>query len=170
MSTPFMSEIKLVAFNFAPKGWALCNGQLMPINQNQPLFSLLGTTYGGDGRTNFALPDLRGAAAMHQGTGYTLGQFVGEENHTLQLGETPTHTHLVKATSSAGTVSKPLNAVPANAAPAQIYSSGPSPQQSTTMSAAMVATYGGSQSHPNMQPYLVMTYIIALTGIFPSRN
>jgi microcystin-dependent protein len=170
MSTPFMSEIKLVAFNFAPKGWALCNGQLLPINQNQPLFSLLGTTYGGDGRTNFALPDLRGTAAMHQGAGYSLGQFVGQENHTLQLGETPTHTHYIKATSSAGSISKPLNAFPANAAPTQIYSSGASPQQSTAMSAAMVASYGGSQSHPNMQPYLVMTYIIALTGIFPSRN
>jgi microcystin-dependent protein len=170
MSTPFMSEIKLVAFNFAPKGWALCNGQLLPINQNQALFSLLGTTYGGDGRVNFALPDLRGTAAMHQGAGYTLGQFIGEENHTLLLGETPTHTHYVSATSSAGSISKPLNAIPANAAPAQIYSAGSSPQQSTTMSPAMVSTYGGSQAHPNMQPYLVMNYIIALTGIFPSRN
>ena len=170
MSTPFMSEIKLVAFNFAPKNWAMCNGQLLPINQNQALFSLLGTTYGGDGRTNFALPDLRGTAAMHQGAGYIMGQYVGEENHTLQLGETPAHTHLVKASSSAGNISKPLNAFPANAAPAQIYSGGPSPQQGTTMSAAMVSTYGGSQPHPNMQPYLVMNYIIALTGIFPSRN
>lgn len=170
MSTPFMSEIKLVAFNWAPKGWVMCNGQLLPINQNQALFSLLGTTYGGDGRTNFALPDLRGAAAMHQGGGYIMGQYVGEENHTLQLGETPAHTHLVKATSSAGSITKPLNASPANAAPAQIYSSGPTPKQSTAMNAAMVSTFGNSQSHPNMQPYLVMNYIIALTGIFPSRN
>ncbi|HZO92302.1 MAG TPA: tail fiber protein [Candidatus Baltobacteraceae bacterium] len=170
MSTPFLSEIKLVAFNFAPKGWAMCNGQLLPINQNQALFSLLGTTYGGDGRTTFALPDLRGAVAMHQGAGYILGQYTGEENHTLTLGETPTHTHYVKASSNAGTISKPENAFPANAAPAQIYSGGASPQQSTTMSAAMVASYGGNQPHPNQQPYLVMTYIIALTGIYPSRN
>ncbi len=170
MSTPFLSEIKLVAFNFAPKGWAMCNGQLLPINQNQALFALLGTTYGGDGRVNFALPDLRGTVAMHQASGYILGQYMGEETHTLTLGETPTHTHYVKATTSAGTITKPENAFPANAAPAQIYSAGPSPQQSTTMSAAMVNTYGGNQAHSNQQPYLVMTYIIALSGIFPSRN
>ena len=109
MSTPFMGEIKIVSFNFAPKGWALCNGQLLPINQNQALFSLIGTTYGGDGRVNFALPDLRGRTPIHFGAGHTLGEKAGEQAHTLSISELPTHTHVMNATSAVATTSVPAN-------------------------------------------------------------
>src|SRR6202790_940236 len=156
MGTPFMSEIKIAAFNFAPKGWALCQGQLLPINQNQALYSLLGTTYGGDGQATFALPDLRGRAAMHFGQGHTLGERGGEENHTLTIGELPSHTHIARADSTAGTKFNPLNATPALAAPNQIYSNGGGSQQPVAMNPAMVTSIGGSQPHPNMMPYQVV--------------
>lgn len=170
MSQPFLSEIRICSFAFAPKNWALCNGQLLPINQNQALFSLLGTTYGGDGRVNFGLPDLRGRVPISMGSGFTLGQRAGEESHTLISSEMPTHIHQVSSTSSAGTQSKPQSAYPANAAPSQIYSAGGVNMQAVAMSSAMVSSVGGSQSHENRQPFLVLSFCIALTGIFPSQN
>src|SRR5215213_8016475 len=109
MAEPFLSEIRLMSFNFAPKGWALCNGQLLPINQNQALFSLLGTTYGGDGRVNFALPDLRGKVPIHVGSGFTLGEKGGEQAHTLSIAELPTHTHVAEATSISATAATPAS-------------------------------------------------------------
>src|ERR1700693_3218144 len=124
MAEPFLSEIRMMSFGFPPKGWALCDGQLLPINQNQALFALLGTTYGGDGRVNFGLPDLRGRVAIHTGSDFTLGERGGEETHTLITSEMVAHIHLVSSTSSAGTQAKPESAYPANAAPSQIYSAG----------------------------------------------
>jgi microcystin-dependent protein len=165
MSTPFLAEIKIVPWGFPPKGWASCNGQLLPINQNQALFSLLGTTYGGNGQTNFALPDFRGRAPMHSGQGFTLGQSGGQEFHTVNAGETPAHTHQVNAQSAAGSTNMPLNNFLAN--------SNVSPYRTdsnTTFAPAMVSTVGGSQPHENRQPFLVLNFVIALQGIFPSRN
>jgi microcystin-dependent protein len=170
MSTPFLSEIKIVSFNFAPKGWAMCNGQLLPINQNQALFSLLGTTYGGDGRVNFGLPNLQGRVAMHFGAGHILGELAGEENHTLTTSEMPAHVHLASADVKSGdnTTGNPLNAYPANTGGTPIYSAG-----SNSMGAMypqMVSNVGGSQPHSNQSPFLVVNFVIALQGIFPSRS
>lgn len=170
MSQPFLSEIRICSFSFAPKNWALCNGQLLPINQNVALFSLLGTTYGGDGRVNFGLPDLRGRVPISMGSGFTLGERGGEESHTLISSEMPAHLHPVSSTSSAGTQPKPQAAYPANAAPSQIYSSGGVNMQAVAMSSAMVSSVGGSQSHENRQPFLVLSFCIALAGIFPTQN
>ncbi len=170
MSNPFLSEIRICSFNFAPKNWALCNGQLLPINQNQALFALLGTTYGGDGRTNFALPNLQGRVPIHMGSSFTLGKRGGEETHTIIASEMPAHIHLAGSTSSAGTQTKPQSAYPANAAPAQIYSTGGAGMQAVAMSSAMISSVGGSQAHENRQPYLVLSFCIALAGIFPSQN
>lgn len=164
MSTPFIGEIKLVSFNFPPKGWAFCNGQLLPIAQNQALFSILGTTYGGDGRVNFALPDLRGRAPLHFGSGINLGQNGGEEAHTLNQSEMAAHTHLPGATSAAPNVGSPAGAIWANNT--NLYSN----STNTTMSPTTEAPIGGSQSHQNMQPYLVVSFVIALQGIFPTQN
>lgn len=165
MSTPFLGEIKMVAFNFAPKGWALCNGQLLPINQNQALFSILGTTYGGNGQTTFALPDLRGRSPVHPGSQVILGQVGGEENHTLTIAEMPAHTHQAAGDANSATVASPTGNVWA-ASDNNPFSSAPD----TTMNPASVGTAGGSQPHPNQQPYLVVNFVIALQGIFPSRN
>ena len=170
MAEAFLGEIRMFGFNFAPEGWAMCNGQLLPINQNQALFSLLGTTYGGNGQTTFALPDMRSRAAMHFGQGYNLGQRGGEESHTVTVGEMPAHTHSINAQNAAGNDLRPAGAYPANAAPAQIYSAGQTPASGVPMSPAMIASVGGSQGHENRQPYLVLSFIIALQGIFPSRN
>src|SRR5919108_404066 len=141
MAEPFLSEIRIMSFNFAPKGWALCNGQLLPINQNQALFSLLGTTYGGDGRVNFALPDLRGRTPIHEGSGHTLGERAGESAHTLVTSELPTHTHAASASSSTGN-----NVVPTNNALAsslnQSYRA--SDQALTSLHPATIASVGGS--------------------------
>ena len=162
MAEPFLSEIRIMSFVFAPKGWAVCNGQLLPINQNQALFSLLGTTYGGNGQTNFALPDLRGRAAMHMGTN-TLGSRFGEEAHTLTQSEMPQHNHFVNCSTQNG------NAADINilAALSEGYTT---PNDLTTLQPATVTNPGGSQPHQNQPPYLVLNYIIALVGIFPSRN
>jgi len=170
MATPFLSEIKIMSFNFAPKGWAMCNGQLLPINQNQALFSLLGTTYGGDGRVNFALPNLQGRVAMHMGSGHVLGEVSGEESHLLSMAEMAAHTHPATADSAAGhaTAFNPNNALLANTAPTQLYSSGSS--NMVAMYPAMVTSAGGSQPHENRQPFLALNFCIALQGIFPSRN
>lgn len=168
MAEPFLSEIRIMSFVFAPKGWALCNGQLLPINQNQGLFSLLGTTFGGDGRVNFALPDLRGRTPIHVGSGHSLGERGGEQAHTLSIAELPEHVHVLNASSSDAN-----NALPfANSAgnllaksPQQVYSA---PQNLVAMNPGSVTNVGGSQAHLNMQPFLTLNFCIALQGIFPS--
>jgi microcystin-dependent protein len=167
MAEPFLSEIRIMSFVFAPKGWALCNGQLLPINQNQALFSLLGTTFGGDGRVNFALPDLRGRVPIHVGSGHTLGERGGEQAHTLSISEIPTHTHVLSGSSSDGTQPVPATGLLAKAAPANPYAG---PTNLAAMNAASVANVGGSQAHLNMQPFLTLSFCIALQGIFPSAT
>lgn len=165
MAEPFLSEIRIMSFSFAPKGWAMCNGQLLPINQNQALFSLLGTTFGGDGRLNFALPDLRGRTPIHVGSGHTLGERGGEQAHTLSQSETPQHTHFVNASSADGNTNVAGAAVLAPAA--NVYGA---PGSLTTVTPETVTNVGGSQAHQNMQPFLTLTFCIALQGIFPSPN
>jgi|ERR1043166_7022541 microcystin-dependent protein len=165
MPDPFLGEIKLVSFNFPPKGWALCNGQLLAINQNQALFSLLGTTYGGNGQTTFALPDLRGRVPIHMGGGFSQGQVGGEEAHTLSISELPQHTHPAIASSNAADQAQPTNNFWANGNQAA-YASTPT----ATMNPTCVSSIGGSQPHTNLSPYLTLNYVIALQGIFPSRN
>jgi microcystin-dependent protein len=166
MAEPFLSEIRIMSFVFPPKGWALCDGQLLPINQNQALFSLLGTTYGGNGQTNFALPDLRSRVPIHVGSGHTLGERGGEQAHTLSIAELPTHTHGVNASSSAtGGVSTPNGNYLGGGN--NVYSAGGT---STTLQPDTVTSTGGSQPHLNMQPFLVLSFCIALQGIFPSTN
>ena len=162
-----MSEIRIMSFNFAPKGWALCNGQLLPINQNQGLFSLLGTTFGGDGRVNFALPDLRARVPIHVGSGHTLGERGGEAAHTLTVSEMPTHTHLAQASSAVGNAFVPGNNLLAKVQGVDVYQS---PSNLVAMSPTSVTNVGGSQAHLNMQPFLTLTFCIALTGIFPSAT
>lgn len=164
-STPFLGQIMAVAFNFAPKGWALCNGQVMAINTNQALFALLGTTYGGNGIQTFALPDLRGRVAMGVGGGFQLGNTTGEETHTLTSNEMPLHQHPVSASAVVGTQAVAAGNLLGNAA--MYNASPPDPAASTDN---LIAAVGGSQPHENRPPYLVMTWIIALQGIFPSRN
>lgn len=169
MSEPFLSEIKLVSFNFAPKGWALCNGQALPINQNQALFALLGTTYGGNGQTTFQLPNLRGRVPIHVGNGHTLGEAAGSTAVTVNIQQLPTHTHFVQASTTNGDQPFPSNPNPnvLAALNAAIYNA---PSNLQTLSPAAVTSVGGSQPHNNMMPYLVLNFIIALQGIFPSRN
>lgn len=165
MAEPFLSEIRIVSFGFAPKGWALCNGQLLPINQNQALFALLGTTYGGDGRVNFGLPNLQGNVSIHMGGGFTLGQVGGEQNHTLSISELPTHTHL-----PVGSANSPSAPGPAGNLWATNTTNPYSNSANNTMNPACVPNVGGSQPHTNLQPYLVLNFVIALQGIFPSQN
>ncbi len=166
MAEPFLSEIRLMSFVFPPKGWALCNGQLLPINQNQALFSLLGTTFGGDGRVNFALPDLRGRVPIHVGSGHTLGDRGGEQAHTLSISEIPTHTHVVNASASAGNQTLPTNNVLARSESARYAPS----DSFVAAGATAITNVGGSQAHLNMQPFLVLSFCIALQGIFPSAT
>jgi microcystin-dependent protein len=168
MAEPFLSEIRLMSFGFPPKGWALCDGQLLPINQNQALFSLLGTTYGGDGRVNFGLPDLRGRAPIHMGSGHTLGERGGEQAHTLSIAEIPTHVHTANASSTPANTNTPGIAIGlATSALSQLY--GP-PANLQAMAANALTNTGGSQAHLNMQPFLVLNFSIALQGIFPSQT
>ena len=166
MAEPFLSEIRIMSFVFAPKGWALCNGQLLPINQNQALFSLLGTTFGGNGQTNFALPDLRGRVPIHVGSGHTLGEQAGQQAHTLTIAELPRHTHLVNAsTTASGGVDNPAGQFLGSAS--NLYHA---PSNLTTMNPGTIGNRGGSQAHQNMQPFLTLNFCIALIGIFPSPN
>ncbi len=165
MSEPFLSEIKIVSFNFAPKGWAQCNGQLLPINQNQALFSLLGTTYGGNGQTTFALPNLQGNVPIHFGSGHTLGERGGEKAHTLSTSEMPTHIHSANASTANGSTNFAANNV--LAAALNLYAGASS---LTPINATSIANVGGSQPHQNMQPFLALNFCIALQGIFPSQN
>jgi microcystin-dependent protein len=166
MSEPFLSEIKIVAFAFPPRGWALCNGQLLPINQNQALFSLLGTTYGGDGRTTFALPNLQGRAPVHFDDGLLLGEAGGEESHTLALAELPGHTHVH------GSYSQATTDLPTGNAPASKPRRGVNVYTSGLADVVLRGSgpVGGSQPHENRQPYLALNFVIALQGIFPSRD
>jgi microcystin-dependent protein len=165
MAEPFLSEIRIMSFVFAPKGWALCNGQLLPINQNQALFSLLGTTFGGDGRVNFGLPDLRSRVPIHVGSGHTLGERAGEQAVTLSIANLPTHTHVLKATSANATASTPSNSLGYARSGSQMY--GPAANL-VSMAPQCVGNVGGSQAHLNMQPFLTLSFCIALQGIFPS--
>lgn len=164
MSDPFLGEVKTTSFTFAPKGWALCNGQLLSIAANQALFSILGTQYGGNGQTTFALPNLQGRLPLHMGNGYAVGVAGGEESHTLTVNELPAHTHQA-ASASAATSGSPNGAVWAPTGPA-VYASTPS----TTMAPSTVGNTGGSQPHENRAPFLVVNFIIAVQGVFPSRG
>ena len=173
MADPFLAEIRIFPFNFAPKGWAWCDGQIMPISQNTALFSLLGTTYGGDGKTNFALPDMRGSAVMHPGQGpglslHDLGERGGSETVTLLTAEMPAHTHTLRGASAVGDSPQPSANSLARAGSTNIYQ--------TTTDANLVAMApealppaGGDQPHNNMQPYLTLYFCIALQGVFPMR-
>jgi len=167
MAEPFLSEIRIMSFVFAPRGWALCNGQLLPINQNQALFSLLGTTFGGDGRVNFALPDLRGRTPIHVGSGHTLGEKGGEQAHTLSIAELPTHTHVLTASSNNATTDTPAAGVVLGAPGLDAYRA---PTNLVAMEPGIVGNVGGSQAHLNMEPFLTLSFCIALQGIFPSPN
>ena len=168
MAEPFLSEIRMMSFGFAPKGWALCDGQLLPINQNQALFSLLGTTFGGDGRVNFALPDLRGRLPIHMGGSHTLGERGGEQAHTLSISEIPTHVHSLRgSTTQASTVSPDVNTVVSASTPQSVYGDAAG---LTAMAPNAIGNTGGSQAHLNMQPFLVINFCIALQGIFPSQT
>jgi microcystin-dependent protein len=171
-SEPFIGEIQLVGFNFAPIGWATCSGQLVAISQNEALFTLIGTTYGGDGQQTFALPDLRGRRIVGAGQGpglsnYVNGQVGGEESVTLTLVQMPQHSHTPNASSAPGTSLTPAGNYWASQTATALYSNAPAP---ANMAAGLIGNAGGNQPHDNMQPYLVMNYIIALEGIYPSRN
>jgi microcystin-dependent protein len=167
MAEPFLSEIRIMSFGFAPKGWALCDGQLLPINQNQALFSLLGTTYGGNGQTNFALPNLQGRTPIHMGSGHTLGDQGGEQAHTLSISELPTHLHTLNASSANGAAILPTGNL-LGGSPTQLYR--PADNNLAALSPSTIGNVGGSQAHLNMQPFLVLSFSIALQGIFPSQN
>lgn len=166
MSEPFLSEIKLVSFNFPPRGWALCNGQALPINQNQALFALLGTVYGGNGQTTFNLPNLQGRAPIHMGSGHTLGEAAGSTAVTVNIQQMPTHPHALFASSN----SNGTQALPTGAFLAPLNNTYNAPNSLTTLNSQSVTSVGGSQAHTNMMPYLTLNFCIALQGIFPSQN
>ena len=180
MGTPFLSEIKIISWNFAPKGWTFCNGQLLPINQNQALFSLLGTTFGGDGRVTFGLPNLQGRIPIHTGAGHTLGELGGEYAHTLNISELPAHLHNINVDSAtaagsnqnvgaSNTVLGQSTGVPTQGSPFQVnmYSANP---PTVTQAPQSISNVGGSQPHENKQPFLTLNFVIALQGVFPSQN
>lgn len=164
MAEPFLAEIRIFSFNFPPRGWAMCNGQLLPINQNQALFSLLGTTYGGNGTTTFALPNLQGRTPLHTGNGIVLGQVGGETAHTLIASEMPAHTHVATGSSTPANLGDPTGNLWATGNAAY------NPSPNTTMNPASVTNVGGNQPHENQSPYLTLNICIALQGIYPSRN
>lgn len=171
MSEPFLAEVRMVGFNFAPRGWAFCDGQILPINQNQSLYSLLGTTYGGDGRTSFALPDLRGRTPIHVGRSnggddHKLGSKGGQETVTLDAATMPQHDHVAQASTDENGTTTANGNVLARALQA-LYAN---PPADTPIVGSTMANVGGGQSHDDMQPYLAVNYCIALQGLFPSRN
>jgi microcystin-dependent protein len=167
MSEPFLAEIRIVGFTFSPRGWAFCDGQLLPINQNQALYALLGTTYGGDGRTTFGLPDLRGRTPIHKGSGNPLGQKGGTENHTLNIAEMPVHRHGLRTSNADADKKNPANSIWAAETGGTRYGSAPA---NGSMAAGSIAPVGSGQPHENMQPYLALHFVIALQGLFPPRN
>ncbi len=167
MAEPFLSEIRIMSFGYAPRGWAMANGQLLPINQNQGLFSLLGTTYGGNGQTNFALPNLQGNTPIHVGQGHVLGEKGGSQSVTLSVAQIPTHVHVMQASSTAGDQHAPGGNLLGDSGSVQVY--GP-PGSLTTLLPSTIGSIGGSQAHLNMQPFLTLNFCIALQGIFPSPN
>lgn len=166
MAEPYLSEIRIFSFGFPPKGWALCNGQIMPINQNQALFSLLGTTFGGDGRVNFALPNLQSRVPLHAGNGFTLGQSGGESAHTISIQELPVHTHTVMASSKSPDSISPENNTWASNTGFNIYAN----NIVDSMSSESIGRTGGSQAHENRPPFLTLNFCIALQGIFPTQS
>jgi microcystin-dependent protein len=166
MSEPFLAEIKIVGFNFAPRGWAFCDGQILPINQNQSLYSLLGTTYGGDGRTSFGLPDLRGRVPVHVGDEVTLGAKAGVESVALDPAEIPEHSHAPRGTAAPADSGDPAGKLPAGA-DTEVYEP---PGALVETAPEAVAPGGGGAAHANMQPFLVLNFAIALQGLFPPRN
>jgi microcystin-dependent protein len=166
MVQPFLGEIRIFTGSFAPAGWALCNGQTLSISQNQALFSLLGTTYGGDGRTTFALPNLQGRTPFHSGGGFALGQSGGEDAHILSVGEMPGHSHTPIASGDPADNASPVNSFWANSGISTYYSSTPN----VSMAPEALADAGGNQPHQNLPPYLVLQFIIATAGIFPSHS
>ena len=168
MSTPYLGEVRLFSFNFAPKGWSLASGQLLPINQNQALFSLFGTFYGGNGVNTFELPNLQGRTPMFYGGQTVIGQQTGTETVTLTSNQYPAHSHSFAASTTGGLGLPTGNYLGATAGGRNIYAVGGTPQ--TLNPSALAASQAGSQPHQNMQPFLVMTYAIALSGIFPTRN
>jgi microcystin-dependent protein len=183
MSEPYLGELKIISWNFPPKGWAFCNGQLLPINQNQALFSILGTTYGGDGRTTFGLPNLQGRMPVHVGQGISLGEVGGETAHTLNISEMPAHNHILEADSATAVSSNTNTPDPSGGKVLGLSGGvGGNPQQpfganvysssapNSSLSPGCISNTGGSQAHENMSPYLVLNVIVALQGIFPSRN
>jgi len=165
MSSPFIGEIRMFGGNFAPQGWAFCNGALMAIDQNDALFQLIGTTYGGDGQTTFALPDLQSRIPIHVGPGFALAQQAGVESVTLTTSQIPAHSHVPQANSSAGTQSSPAGGVWAESTLGQFSASAPS----VSMAPGALGPGGGSQPHDNMMPFLVVNFILSLFGIFPSQ-
>jgi microcystin-dependent protein len=165
MSEPFLGELRMMSFNFPPKGWTLANGATLPINQNQALFSLFGTTYGGNGQTTFGLPNLQGRVPIHMGSGFTMGQAGGEPAHTLSIAEMAAHNHFFQGTSNNADNPAPTGNLLATSA--NLYAPLANP---TTLDPSTVAPVGGSQPHNNMQPYSTISFCIALQGIFPSRN
>jgi microcystin-dependent protein len=167
MAEPFLSEIRIFSFGFPPKGWATCDGQLLPINQNQALFSLLGTTYGGDGRVNFGLPNLQARVPIHRGSSHTLGERGGEQSHTLSIQEIPAHTHTAQVQTTNGGTGAPANNL-FGGVPSYAYRN--SPTNLTSLVASTITNAGGSQAHLNLQPFLVLNFCIALQGIFPTQN
>ncbi len=168
MGTPFIGQLMLASFNFAPKNWVMANGQLMAINQNQALFSLFGTTYGGNGQTTFGLPNLQGRTPISQGNGHVLGEIAGQDTHTLIQSEVPQHTHLVEASTSTAGLDKPTgNLLATTSSNATVYTAF---GNATAMAPGCITQIGGSQPHENRQPYLVMTWVVSLSGIFPSRS
>lgn len=171
MSEPFLAEIRMVGFSFAPRGWALCDGQILPINQHQSLYSLLGTAYGGDGRTSFALPDLRGRTPIHVSASHAQGQKAGEETHTLAETEMPGHSHVLQASAAAATAPGPADGLLAvsTLAGGTLYST-TAETQNVSLAAAAITDTGDGQAHNNMQPFLTLNFCIALQGLFPSRN
>jgi microcystin-dependent protein len=170
MAEPFTSEIRIMSFGYAPRGWAMCNGQFLPINQNQALFSLLGTTFGGNGQTTFALPDLRGQTPIHVGSGHVLGEKGGAQSVTLTISQLPTHTHVASGVNLAAATADPTNALLSQPSQAlgTVYESPPTAL--AAMNLGSIGSIGGSQAHLNMQPFLTLNFCIALQGIFPSPN
>jgi microcystin-dependent protein len=165
MAIPYVGEIRMFGGNFAPNGWALCDGQLLPISENETLFQLIGTTYGGDGQSTFGLPDLRGRVPVHQGGGLVMGQLGGTETVTLTATQAPAHTHSLNASGTAATPAAGPTGVLGASATTSFYGAGPA---TTPMAASALASTGGTQPHENMAPFQAVTFIISLFGIFPS--